>query len=142
MKFMDMVCARVLGAAQARFHQGESGLHEHDQEPRDQGPHEVDRDAVMPDRISELHRQGLDFQLSDVVGICLLIVVIGLNLRRVLQVVGAQFRRRRRDETARGGLGIGSHSGGRPGGVRLLFCRGGCRRRCIGACDGIRLIRA
>ena len=38
----------VLGAAEAGFDDGETRLHEHDQEARDQGPHEVDGDTVLP----------------------------------------------------------------------------------------------
>ncbi len=40
----------VFGAGHARFHHGEPGLHEHDEEARDQGPHDVDGHSVMPNR--------------------------------------------------------------------------------------------
>ena len=44
----------VLGAAEASFHDGETGLHEHDQEAGDQRPHEVDGDLVLPDLVDDV----------------------------------------------------------------------------------------
>ena len=41
----------VLGAAQAGLDDGESGLHEHDQEAGDQRPHEVDGDLILADLV-------------------------------------------------------------------------------------------
>ena len=64
MKFIAIVWPGVLRAAQARLHQRESRLHEHDQEAGDQGPHEVDRDAVVADGVRQFHRQRLDLGLA------------------------------------------------------------------------------
>ena len=44
----------VLGAAEARLHDGKAGLHEHDQEARNQGPDEVDRDLVLADLVHQV----------------------------------------------------------------------------------------
>ena len=44
----------VLGPAQARFDRREPGLHEHDQEAGDQGPHEVDGDPVLADLVQSV----------------------------------------------------------------------------------------
>ena len=45
----------VLRSAKSGLHNGEAGLHEHDQEPGHERPHEVNGDAVLPRLI---HRVG------------------------------------------------------------------------------------
>src|SRR5207247_16460 len=44
----------VLRPAEAGLDQGEAGLHEHDQEARDEGPDEVDRDPVLTDLVDDV----------------------------------------------------------------------------------------
>jgi hypothetical protein len=51
--------ARVLRATQAGLHEREARLHEHDQEPRDEDPHHVDREQVVRDAIVEVSRGHL-----------------------------------------------------------------------------------
>jgi hypothetical protein len=65
--------ARILGAAQAGFDEGKASLHEHDEEARDERPHEVDGDLVLPDLIDDVReRQALlgiaDRNVGDVAG--------------------------------------------------------------------------
>ena len=49
----------VLGAGEPGFNQGKTGLHEHDQEARDQRPHEVDGYAVLSGHVGQLRCQRL-----------------------------------------------------------------------------------
>ena len=44
----------VLRTAEPRFDDREAGLHEHDEEPRDERPHEVGRDQVAADRADDV----------------------------------------------------------------------------------------
>ena len=57
----------VLRAAQTGLDDGESGLHEHDQEAGDQGPDEVDGDLVLADLIGDV-ADGEAFRLGGLVG--------------------------------------------------------------------------
>ncbi len=51
--------SRVLGAGQPRFHHRETGLHEHDEEPRNEQPNHVDGNPVLAYRRRKIgHRRG------------------------------------------------------------------------------------
>ena len=50
---------RVLGPGEARLDQREAGLHEHDQEARDEQPREVDAEPVLVDEVGQLGRVRL-----------------------------------------------------------------------------------
>jgi len=85
--------AGVLGAAQTGFHHCEAALHEHDQEARDERPGEVDRYAVVTDRIRKLNGQRFGLGFGRVIVKRLLGVVVRLHLGRILLVIRAQIRR-------------------------------------------------
>ena len=57
----------VLGAAQSSLDNGETGLHEHDQETRDQCPDKIDRNFVLPDLICHVGN-GETFRLRGLIG--------------------------------------------------------------------------
>ena len=121
-----MVWLAFFARAQPGFDDGEAGLHEHDEEARDQRPHEVDRDLVLADLTHDVaDRQPL-------------LHVPDRDVRRVARdrSTGVAFgfvrRRRRRDV-----LDVGVHnrrwccrwSGGRRSrGGRLRVHRGGERK--------------
>ena len=51
----------ILHSAQTSFNHRESGLHEHDQEARDQGPGEVDADLVLTNLVGYIGQRYSDF---------------------------------------------------------------------------------
>ena len=93
---------RVLGATQTRFDQSEPGLHEHDQKPGDQSPHEVNRDPIVAHCVGEFHRQRFELGLSGIIVECLFGIVVRLDLGGIFFVCLAQIRRGRCNEASRG----------------------------------------
>ena len=80
---------RILRPAQARLHEREAGLHEHDEEPGDQRPDEVDRVDAVGRRL----RHRVDSHCEDP-------FVVALS-RIGLRVAGDRIGGRRRLESAR-----------------------------------------
>ena len=79
----------VFDAAQTRLNHGEAGLHEHDQEARDQRPHKVDGDLVLAHLVGDVAQR--EARLGVATGTSLTVPVMvppGSPLARVA-VVGA-----------------------------------------------------
>ena len=74
MKFIAIVWAAFLARVRPGLDQREAGLHEHDQEAREQGPHHVRADFVL----AELVAEELRFREEFVVSLVLLLVRITL----------------------------------------------------------------